>query len=338
MHEKKGKVKDEEYYVNKLEEVNKKKNPPITKPAFVVQQSDDGMIEVWSSDSEDDEVRRPTHGRCLMVQNDTCSDSCFATKPLSEQVKETENVIDKVHSILKFLNICPSTYDSELNDLRYTVSSLSDSLTRTRLSYSNLDEKMHRILFKNEERRIKIEVLELELSRSKDDVIYLTRDNLGLLKHRNIFCLFAKRLYANITQLYLDCDICKNLHHMILPFLELNEDEIDVDGYKYESIVSSDESFDSYRIRLEKIETFIKSKENKNMIQTILNDSDKEQIKTDSITMLNSMSKKLSSEEALKIENDSEFHESEMSEISVEDVIDCSICSQEKEISTNKLI
>jgi len=50
------------------------------------------------------------------------------------------------------------------------------------------------------------------------------------------------------------------------------------------------------------------------------------------------MSKKLSSEEALKTENDSEFDESEMSEISVEDVIDCSVFTKEKEIPTNKLI
>jgi len=194
-----------------------------------------------------------------------------------------KDVIDKVHSIFTSLNICSYTYDTELNNLRYTVSSLSDSLTRTRLSYSNLDDKMSRVSFKNEERRINIEALELELSRSKDDVIYLKRDNLGLLKHRNIFCLFAKRLYTNITQLYLDCDIGKNLHHMILPFLELREDEIDFDCFNCESIVSSDDVSDSYRIGLEKIESFIKSKENKTMTKSILNDCDKSKIKSDSI-------------------------------------------------------
>jgi len=131
----------------------------VAKPAFMVQQSDDGMIEVWSSDSEDDEVRRPTHGQCLMVQNVTGFDTCFATKVLSEQVKETEDVIDKVHSILTSLDISSSTYDPELNNLRYFVASLSDSLTRTRLSYSDLNDKMNRTSFKNEEQRIIIEAL-----------------------------------------------------------------------------------------------------------------------------------------------------------------------------------
>jgi len=51
-----------------------------------------------------------------------------------------------------------------------------------------------------------------------------------------------------------------------------------------------------------------------------------------------SMSKKLSSEDALKTENDLGFDDSEMSEISVEDVIDCSVFTKEKELPTNNLI
>ena len=58
-----------------------------------------------------------------------------------------------------------------------------------------------------------IENLELELARSKDDVTYLKRDNLALLKQRNIFCLIAKRLYFNITQLHLACEIGKNIQN-----------------------------------------------------------------------------------------------------------------------------
>ena len=81
MHEKKENLKDEAYYAQTIEEL-KKKNAHVAKPAFVVQHGD-GMVEVWSSDSEDEEVRRPSHGKCLMVENTLSSDSCFATKPLS---------------------------------------------------------------------------------------------------------------------------------------------------------------------------------------------------------------------------------------------------------------
>ena len=85
-------------------------------------------------------------------------------------------------------------------------------------------------------------------------------------------------MYLNIVELHLDCEIGKGLHKMIFPSLELKEDEIDVECYKCESIVSSgDNVFDSYRIGLEKIEEYIKPKENKNMLKDILTEEDKDQ-------------------------------------------------------------
>ena len=80
----------------------------------------------------------------------------------------------------------------------------------------------------------------------------------------------AKCMYFNITKLHLDCKIGKVLHKMILSFLELKEDEIDVECYKCESIASSYDVSDSYRVGLEKIEECIKSKEHKNMMKDIL--------------------------------------------------------------------
>ena len=59
---------------------------------------------------------------------------------------------------------------------------------------------------------------------------------------------------------------------MILPFLEPKEDEIDVDCYKCESIVSSNDVSDSYKIGLDKIEAYIKSKEHKAMLKQILSE------------------------------------------------------------------
>ena len=57
---------------------------------------DDGQVDVWSTDLEDDEIRKPTHGKCLMVQNGVsdqrgyatdggeASKSCFSAKTVSE--------------------------------------------------------------------------------------------------------------------------------------------------------------------------------------------------------------------------------------------------------------
>ena len=120
-------------------------------------------------------------------------------------------VVDKVHSILLSLNILVSCFDSELDDLKYTVSNFSDSLKQTSLSNTNLTDQLNRATFKSEDRKLKIEALELELTRRRDDVIYLKKDSCELLKQRNIFCLIAKRLYFNITQLHLDCEIRKGI-------------------------------------------------------------------------------------------------------------------------------
>ncbi|XP_052621094.1 uncharacterized protein LOC111908797 [Lactuca sativa] len=91
------------------------------------------------------------------------------------------------------------------------------------------------------------------------------------------------RFYHSITQLHLHCEIGQKPHKMILPFLELKEDEIDADCYKCESIISSDETSEAYRIGLDKTENKI------------------------------------------NVDNKSKFDDdSDMSEISVEDEVDCS--------------
>ena len=116
---------------------------------MILQENDDefGRVKVWSTDSEDDEVRRPTHGgcfvekdqvpvyqgRCLTVNNNVseqkgcASNNFFAAKPVTEQISVCEDMISKVHSILESLNIHVSRCESELEDLKYTVTSLSDS-------------------------------------------------------------------------------------------------------------------------------------------------------------------------------------------------------------------
>ncbi|KAI3510079.1 hypothetical protein L1887_25606 [Cichorium endivia] len=216
-NEKKEQVKNKAYYAQKIKDL-KKKEASIAKPTFVVQEVDEnGIVEVWSMDSED------------------------------EEVQECEAVVNKVRFILKSLNVCSSIYDKELDDLRVTL--------------------------KNEERIMKIDLLELELVRARDDIIY---------------------------------------------------DEIDADCYKCETIVSSDEVSEAYRIGLDKIENYIQSKEHKSMVKEYLSENDKDEIKSATLQKFQSLCKKFNSEYTHTCENIFEFDESEMSEISVEDKIDCS--------------
>ena len=81
--------------------------------------------------------------------------------------------------------------------------------------------------------------------------------------------------------MHLDYDIGKTIHKMIFPFLELKEDEIDVDCYNCESIVSLEETTDAYRIGLDKIESFIKSNDHKDMLKNLLDENDKLKIETE---------------------------------------------------------
>ena len=61
------------------------------------------------------------------------------------------------------------------------------------------------------------------------------------------------------------------------------------------------------------------------MLKQLLDENDKRQIKSDTIQKFDSWSAKLSSDNKINVENTSEFdEESDMSEISLEDEVDCS--------------
>lgn len=137
-NEKKGKYKDVAFKLKKIEELRKNSS----KPDLVVtdDNSDDGNMEVWSIELEDDEVHKTTHGDCLMIKVEkknsggryfmvksvcsenwgyfiddaTVSDACFSTKKVKEHVTKCEKVIDKAHSILKSLDITVSHFDTKL--------------------------------------------------------------------------------------------------------------------------------------------------------------------------------------------------------------------------------
>ena len=126
-------------------------------------------------------------------------DLCFTAKPLSVQISELDELIKKVQSLFISFKIPQKSYEKELNNLNSRISNLDSCLTQTQVTNSNLTDQISRVSSKSEERRMWIEQKELELIKSRDENIYFQRDNLKLLKQRNVFCLIAKRLYANIT-------------------------------------------------------------------------------------------------------------------------------------------
>lgn len=160
--EKKDGEDDEAYRSCKLEEIKKKKTSKHTINALIMKGNiaDDefGGVEVWSTDSEDEKVRKPTHGRafvakegnyessgrCMMVtarvsqmrgyiteckgEEAMDREECFAAKPMGEQIKKCDKLIKKVQSILEYLKLPVNNYEKELNDLKFKFSSLSGSL------------------------------------------------------------------------------------------------------------------------------------------------------------------------------------------------------------------
>ena len=80
--------------------------------------------------------------------------------------------------------------------------------------------------------------------------------------------------------MHLGSEIGKKIHHMILPFLELKEDEVDAEAYNCENVVSSNEISHAYKIGLHKIQSYINSKDHKDMLKTLLDENDKLKIKS----------------------------------------------------------
>ena len=73
--EKKEGEDNEAYYLRNLEEIKKKKATDNSVPALIVQEyvaeNEFGGVEVWSTDSENDEVQRPTNGRAFVAKEES---------------------------------------------------------------------------------------------------------------------------------------------------------------------------------------------------------------------------------------------------------------------------
>ena len=96
-------------------------------------------------------IKEDSEHRQYATDGDRVSDNCFAVKPVPGQINECEWMINNVHTILKSLNIHVSKYETELDDLKYIVSSFNDSLKINCLNNSNLTDRLGRVSNKSEE-------------------------------------------------------------------------------------------------------------------------------------------------------------------------------------------
>ena len=171
--------------------------------------------------------------------------------------------------------------------------------------------------------------------RLKDQIYFLKEENVKLLKQRNLFCSIAKRLYTNITQLYMNSEISTKMHKSLLPFLELKLDNIDEMCYECEAIVGSQDALNvTYQYGLDKVDEFLSSEKMKKMVSETLTKEERHDIKIESKCQSDNFVKSLdSSADFVSVkewEEDSVADEeerdslSESSEISELEDLDCS--------------
>ncbi|KAI3523847.1 hypothetical protein L1887_02295 [Cichorium endivia] len=82
-NEKKERIKDEAYYTKKLEEVRAN----TQSLSLIVPNNSDGTYQIWSSGSDDDEIRKPTHGAMFATQT---GHGIWSDDENSDEEKETK--------------------------------------------------------------------------------------------------------------------------------------------------------------------------------------------------------------------------------------------------------
>ena len=133
----------------------------------------------------------------------------------------------KVRNILESFNIPVHAYNSELVSFDETITYFGSNL----VSASNEAKKLSIQLLETEKKldlkNTKVDCLELQITN-----ILVDRDNLSseiklLLAQRNIYCNSAKRLYGKLTELHHSCEISKEQHRNLLPFLAYEIAKVD---------------------------------------------------------------------------------------------------------------
>ncbi|KAL7618630.1 hypothetical protein Lser_V15G03678 [Lactuca serriola] len=104
----------------------------------------------------------------------------------------------------------------------------------------------------------RIDCLELQITNIMVDRDNLSRDNKLLLAQRNIYCNAAKRLYGKLTQLHHSCEISKEQHRKLLPFLAFERTKVDNISYDCEKEIADFDKVpnDKYRYGIVKVDEY----------------------------------------------------------------------------------
>ncbi|XP_023745018.1 uncharacterized protein LOC111893181 [Lactuca sativa] len=109
--EKKNRIKDEAYYVERLEEMRTK-----AKNLYLVAEGEhenDGTYQIWSSGSDDEEMCNPKHG-AMYTKLEEDSDEEVKSRCFVSKSADKSPITTKVRNILQSFNIPLSAYDSKL--------------------------------------------------------------------------------------------------------------------------------------------------------------------------------------------------------------------------------
>lgn len=227
--EQKSKTKDEAYYTEKLEEVKKKaKNLSLVAHG---ETESDGTYQIWSSGSDDEEMKNPTHGAMYAKmeedsdddeQNDEVCGRCFVSNSTDKSPMTT-----KVRNILESFNIPVSAYNYELVSFDETVTYFDSIIVSASNEAKKLSDQLLETRKMLDSKVTRIDYLELQVSNIMEDREQLGKEVNLLLAQRNVFCNSAKRLYGKLTELHHSCEISKEQHRKLLPFLAYDRAKVD---------------------------------------------------------------------------------------------------------------
>ncbi|TLX69473.1 hypothetical protein E9993_22985, partial [Labilibacter sediminis] len=184
-----------------------------------------GNSMVWeSSDDEEEMAAEISGGLALMAGHEP------ATQP-------PKTIPEQVTSLLNSFNIPESSYKANVLNITNTCTAMNRMLSESNESANKARNSLCVVNTKLEDLRGRYACLETKIENLSDDVIKLRRENVILLKQRNIFCNTARRLHAYITRVYHSCSVSKEQHKRLLPFTTMPVTDDNKLNFDCESIV-----------------------------------------------------------------------------------------------------
>nr|KAJ0207989.1 hypothetical protein LSAT_V11C500266000 [Lactuca sativa] len=317
--EKKSKVKDEAYYSEKIEELRAKTKGMSLVSKGEYDEGESGTYQIWSSGSDDEEMRHPTHGAMFASFEENCEEDvsgrCFVSKSTDKSPTTT-----KVRAILESFNIPLSAYDAGITSFDDTVAYFDSVIVSASTEAQNLNMQLVETRRELENKRSRVDKLELLMQNVKCDRNNLEKEVRLLLAQRNIYCNSAKHLYAKLTALHHLSEISKEQHRKLLPFLEYECEKVVVVSNDCENTIAQFDKIpdDRFAYGIVKIDEFLNADE----LVSIVNESltKNEQVKILKKTKTSTLDSQFNYADV----NDNSDNVSEISEIEKEEEVDCS--------------